>query len=267
MKNTLLVTVAAVSLFAGATGAVAADVYRGDHLPAMKDGPANYAPVDASNWWIDGGVGGSFTTGTAKGDVTGSITINPANITHTHNENGSVTYTSATPIVVPGTAVTRVTITANDNGTYTATYAGKAKSHISYSGLVGEVRGGYKFQLGGGWFMGPAIGIGYSANGDSVTYSGALEFGKRWGNAQLKIGAGYMGQHTAGTAFTGASFSEDVGGFEGLVQADLFLNKNTSIFIRGEEIAEGKFNARGNGYAYDVSQYDTRIMGGVGFHW
>ena len=253
MKSSKFVLAIAATVLAAGT-ANAADLYG-----SSKDEPQAYHPAaSASGWWFDAGGGYNVTLGTDKGTFTTVTVSGPA-------ETGTV---GSTTTELNGVKTT-VSVTKNSTNGYvtTTTVVSPVKAHISSSGALGEMRGGYAFNLGGGWFVGPAIGVGYTADSDSVTYSGALELGRRWGNAQLKIGAGYMGQHVKGEPFSGASFGTDAGGFMGLVQGDMFLNKNTSLFVRVEEVANGSFNASGNGYAYKVNTYDTMAVAGLGIHW
>jgi len=246
--------------FASLMGLAFSAPVSGADLPqSFKDGPGVPAAVNASGFWFDVDGGASVTAGTAKGTQTTTVPAQTVTgpdqivvVTPAIPANGDIPAVPAVTKTIPGQTIV---IPAK-----TVTTA--AKSHISSSGFLGEVRGGYAFTLGNGWFMGPAVGLGYTADGDSFTYSGALEVGRRFGNAQLKAGAGWLGEHAKGTAFTSSPFSNDAGGFMGLAQADLFVTAHDAINVRFEEIALGSFNASGNGYNYKVDNWDSRIMAG-----
>ena len=272
MKSKFVLALAASMAVAGSANA--ADLYNG-----MKDDLHPYQPAaSASGWWLDAGGGAMFKYGTAKGNQTYTVpgsTVTGPDQSIVIPEHTVVTDPGSgvkdTPGYIPPTTITvpkeTITVSGQTVNIPAKTVTTSVKSHLSATGALAELRGGYAFNLGGGWFFGPALGVGYTADSDSVTYSGALELGRKWGNAQLKVGAGYMGQHVRGEPFSGASFGTDAGGFMGLVQGDLFLNKNSSLFVRVEEVANGSFNASGNGYAYKVNTYDTLAVAGVGFHW
>jgi hypothetical protein len=233
-------------------------------VPSLKDGPSGSALTGAGGFWFDVDGGASVTAGTAKGTQTYVVpaqTITGPNqivvITPAIPATDSTPEVPAVTKIIPGQTLTIPAQTVKT----------PVKTHISSSGFLGEARGGYAFALGNGWFAGPALGLGYTADGDSFTYSGALEVGRRFGNAQLKVGAGYLGQHDKNSAF-GTGFSQDVGGFMGLAQADLFVTAHDAINVRFEEVALGSFDVSNSnsGYKYKVDNWDSRIMAGWSRH-
>jgi len=242
---------AVLAIALSANAACAAD------LGGMKDGPsvfdAGVQSASVGGAYITFGIGGSFVK-SGKDVVT--YVPDGTYVTTTASTATTIGYLDSKGVYHSGKAPDGTTVTPGNYVSSVGTKSVTSKANYGLSGAMADVRLGYDFRLGGGWFFGPYAGASYDWASDSdmsrgFGYEGGIRLGDQIGNVRFGVETGYRGEHVGGTLY-----SADAKGFLIGTFAEANLSQHMVAGLRADYVTYGNFTA-----ADGFSVSDEQLIG------